>query len=200
MTAPSAVGMDEANAEVERILAMSDEEVLAELAAEGFTEQDAEIFHWKALATAALKAIPLLHEKADKFMWKVRDTCVRAEKAEAELTAARAERDEARELWSDLNEATGNHQKGPVVALLDRAEAAERERDEARESAAWWRAETGKSEAALSAAEAALAGAYEECAMIAETELEPALPEHNPANVTAKVIATAIRQRAGNRG
>ena len=37
--------------------------------------------------------IEALREQADKFKWQVRDTCVRAEKAESQLAALRKERE-----------------------------------------------------------------------------------------------------------
>lgn len=42
-----------------------------------------------ALFDAAADAIEQLTEQADKFKWQVRDTCVRAEKAESQLAELR---------------------------------------------------------------------------------------------------------------
>ena len=78
-------------------------------------------------ATTTLEALTRenaeLREKADKFMWQVRDTCTRAEKAEAERDAALAEVDRA-----GLQVATANNQRDAAnsrtathrIALADR--------------------------------------------------------------------------------
>lgn len=47
----------------------------------------ANVEHHTAAKDAEIKA---LRERADKFKWQVRDTCVRAEKAEAQLAELRA--------------------------------------------------------------------------------------------------------------
>jgi hypothetical protein len=47
-----------------------------------------------------------LREQCDKFKWQVRDTCLRAEKAEAELTTLRAHTDELAEALESVISAT----------------------------------------------------------------------------------------------
>jgi len=82
--------MQDVDAEVERYLSMSEDEIAADLKARGITERDVELSHFKALAGGALKANVRLHERCDKFRDQVRDTCVRAEKAEASVATLTA--------------------------------------------------------------------------------------------------------------
>lgn len=68
---------------------------------------------------AALRAeVERLHDLADKYKWQVRDTCVRAEKAEAEVEQEGAMREKVAE---------------DLVRVIDRAEKAEAEVERLRE-------------------------------------------------------------------
>jgi hypothetical protein len=74
-----------------------------------------------ALFDAAADAIEQLTEQADKFKWQVRDTCVRAEKAESQLAELRGKCAAMLEKWS----ANSGKHPGTIESIVMKAICAE---------------------------------------------------------------------------